>query len=113
MKVLKDPGHQTVLPLRIIFGTDEESGMSDIPHYLAVEQPPRFGFTPDCVSSGLRRTGVVNVQLDFPLPVQEQQLLAAFSGDQFRDHVPDHLSVTVGSQSFEALGKRSLAMPLS
>ena len=47
------------------------------------------------------------MQLDFPLPAQEQQLLAAFSGDQFRDHVPDHLSVTVGSQSFEALGKRS------
>ena len=108
MKLLKDLGHQPQLPLRIIFGTDEESGMSDIPHYLAVEQPPRFGFTPDCkypVVYGER--GVVNVQLDFPLPVQEQQLLAAFSGDQFRDHVPDHLSVTIGSQSFEALGKRS------
>ena len=108
MKLLKDLGHQPQLPLRIIFGTDEESGMSDIPHYLAVEQPPRFGFTPDCkypVVYGER--GVVNVQLDFPLPTQEQQLLAAFSGDQFRDHVPDHLSVTVGSQSFEALGKRS------
>lgn len=108
MKLLKDLGHQPQLPLRIIFGTDEESGMSDIPHYLAVEQPPHFGFTPDCkypVVYGER--GVVNVQLDFPLPVQEQQLLAAFSGDQFRDHVPDHLSVTVGSQSFEALGKRS------
>ncbi|MCS6734419.1 hypothetical protein NOM07_19050, partial [Proteus terrae] len=47
------------------------------------------------------------MQLDFPLPAQEQQLLATFSGDQFRDHVPDHLSVTVGSQSFESLGKRS------
>lgn len=108
MKLLKDLGHQPQLPLRIIFGTDEESGMSDIPHYLAVEQPPRFGFTPDCkypVVYGER--GVVNVQLDFPLPAQEQQMLAAFSGDQFRDHVPDHLSVTVGSQSFEALGKRS------
>ena len=108
MKLLKDLGHQPQLPLRIIFGTDEESGMSDIPHYLAAEQPPRFGFTPDCkypVVYGER--GVVNVQLDFPLPAQEQQLLAAFSGDQFRDHVPDHLSVTVGSQSFEALGKRS------
>ncbi|MBM9834282.1 M20/M25/M40 family metallo-hydrolase, partial [Enterococcus faecalis] len=39
MKVLKDLGHQPQLPLRIIFGTDEESCMSDIPHYLAVEQP--------------------------------------------------------------------------
>ena len=46
MKLLKELGHQPK-NLRIIFGTDE-SGMSDVPHYLAAEQPPVFGFTPDC-----------------------------------------------------------------
>ncbi|MBV6552662.1 M20/M25/M40 family metallo-hydrolase, partial [Acinetobacter soli] len=48
MKLLKELGHQPKKNLRIIFGTDEESGMSDVPHYLAAEQPPVFGFTPDC-----------------------------------------------------------------
>jgi succinyl-diaminopimelate desuccinylase len=35
-------------PIRIIFGTDEESGFSDIPYYLKREKPPVMGFTPDC-----------------------------------------------------------------
>ncbi|MBU5439637.1 Sapep family Mn(2+)-dependent dipeptidase [Tissierella sp. MSJ-40] len=35
-------------PVRIIFGTDEESGFQDIPHYLDREKPPIMGFTPDC-----------------------------------------------------------------
>ena len=67
--------------LRIIFGTDEESGMSDVPHYLAAEQPPVFGFTPDCkypVVYGER--GVVNVALHFPLPDDELQQLTSFQG---------------------------------
>ncbi|WP_130805803.1 Sapep family Mn(2+)-dependent dipeptidase [Senegalia massiliensis] len=34
--------------IRIIFGTDEESGFSDIPYYLKHEKPPILGFTPDC-----------------------------------------------------------------
>jgi len=34
--------------IRIIFGTDEESGFSDIPYYLKHEKPPIMGFTPDC-----------------------------------------------------------------
>lgn len=35
-------------PVRIIFGTNEETGMQDIPYYLKKEKPPIMGFTPDC-----------------------------------------------------------------
>lgn len=108
MKLLKELGHQPKKNLRIIFGTDEESGMSDIAHYLAVEQPPVFGFTPDCkypVVYGER--GVVNVMLHFPLPEDELQQLTVFQGDQYRDHVPDHLSVSIAGQEIEVTGKRS------
>ncbi|MEG2786779.1 MAG: dipeptidase PepV [Romboutsia sp.] len=34
--------------VRIIFGTNEETGFNDIPHYLSKEKPPIMGFTPDC-----------------------------------------------------------------
>ncbi|WP_213360090.1 Sapep family Mn(2+)-dependent dipeptidase [Enterococcus gallinarum] len=108
MKLLKELGHQPKKNLRIIFGTDEESGMSDVPHYLAAEQPPVFGFTPDCkypVVYGER--GIVNVALHFPLPDDELQQLTSFQGDQFRDHVPDDLSVSIADQKFEVTGKRS------
>lgn len=32
---------------RIIFGSDEESGMSDLKYYLSKENPPIMGFSPD------------------------------------------------------------------
>jgi succinyl-diaminopimelate desuccinylase len=35
-------------PIRIIFGTNEESGMKDIEYYLKHEKPPVMGWTPDC-----------------------------------------------------------------
>jgi succinyl-diaminopimelate desuccinylase len=35
-------------PIRIIFGTNEESGMKDIEYYLKHEKPPIMGWTPDC-----------------------------------------------------------------
>lgn len=34
--------------VRIIFGTNEESGFEDIPYYLEKEKAPLMGFTPDC-----------------------------------------------------------------
>ncbi len=33
--------------VRVMFGVDEESGMKDVPHYLASHEPPAFLFTPD------------------------------------------------------------------
>lgn len=34
--------------VRIIFGTNEESGFEDIPYYLEKEKAPIMGFTPNC-----------------------------------------------------------------
>ena len=35
-------------PVRIIFGCDEETGFEDLKYYLTKENPPIYGFTPDC-----------------------------------------------------------------
>lgn len=35
-------------PVRILFGTDEESGFEDLTYYLSKEKPPMMGWTPDC-----------------------------------------------------------------
>lgn len=45
---LKSLGIPLKRPVRILFGTDEESGFADIPLYLKHEKPPLAGFTPDC-----------------------------------------------------------------
>ncbi|MDY2919640.1 MAG: M20/M25/M40 family metallo-hydrolase [Anaerococcus sp.] len=45
--VLKKLGINFNREFRIIFGADEESGMSDLEYYLSKEKPPLAGFTPD------------------------------------------------------------------
>lgn len=106
--LLKKSGFVPKKTIRIIFGTDEESGMSDISHYLKSERPPIFGFTPDCkypVVYGER--GVVNVTIQLPLDSEELNQISQFSGDQYRDHVPDQLGVTINGITHQVTGKRS------
>lgn len=45
---IKELGIKLDKKVRVIFGTDEESGFGDIPHYLKNEKEPIMGFTPDC-----------------------------------------------------------------
>ncbi len=42
MKVLKELGYQPKKTIRLMFGTDEESGSGDIPLYLEKEKRTRF-----------------------------------------------------------------------
>ncbi len=108
MKLLKDMGYRPNKTVRLIFGTDEESGMSDICHYLEAEHPPVFCFTPDCkypVVYGER--GIVNVVIHMPLLEKELYQVGMFQGDQFRDHVPDQLSVKINDKIIEVVGKRA------
>lgn len=46
--VIKELGLKLEKKVRIVFGTNEESGFKDIPYYLKKEKPPIMGFTPDC-----------------------------------------------------------------
>lgn len=48
MKIIRDLKLPISKKIRIIFGTNEESGFKDIPYYLKKEKPPVMGFTPDC-----------------------------------------------------------------
>lgn len=45
---LKELGYVPSHRIRIIFGCDEETGFEDLRYYLEKEQPPVYGFTPDC-----------------------------------------------------------------
>lgn len=45
---IKKSGFKLSKKVRIIFGTNEETGFKDIPYYLKYEKPPIMGFTPDC-----------------------------------------------------------------
>lgn len=48
LKALKNANVSMLHPIRIIFGCDEENGMSDLDTYFHYEPLPISGFTPDC-----------------------------------------------------------------
>lgn len=45
---IKELGLRLQKPVRILFGTNEETGFEDLHYYLKHEKPPIMGFTPDC-----------------------------------------------------------------
>ncbi|MFC5406222.1 Sapep family Mn(2+)-dependent dipeptidase [Cohnella soli] len=47
LKALKDLGIRPSRKLRVIFGTNEETGMTDLDYYFEREQVPDYAFTPD------------------------------------------------------------------
>ena len=48
MKIIKDLNLPLSKSIRVIFGSNEETGFKDIPYYLEEEKAPLMGFTPDC-----------------------------------------------------------------
>ncbi|WP_332586947.1 dipeptidase PepV [Clostridium sp.] len=48
VKIIKDLNLPLSKSIRVIFGSNEETGFKDIPYYLNEEKAPLMGFTPDC-----------------------------------------------------------------
>lgn len=64
LKAIKDLGLTLGKRVRIMFGTDEESGWLDIEHYLKNEVPPDIGFTPDGMFPAINaEKGSMNIEL--------------------------------------------------
>ncbi|KRN54826.1 dipeptidase PepV [Carnobacterium divergens] len=66
LKIIKELGLPVSKRVRFIIGTDEESGWKCMDHYLAVEETPDFGFSPDAefpIINGEK--GILTVQLSF------------------------------------------------
>ncbi|HJE96664.1 MAG TPA: Sapep family Mn(2+)-dependent dipeptidase [Ligilactobacillus acidipiscis] len=108
MKLLKDMGFKPQRTIRIIFGSDEESGSRDVALYLEKEKPPYFGFTPDCkfpVVYGER--GIVSYEIQTSFSQSEIAQISQIQGNQSADHVPDNLKVEVNGSSLNIKGKRT------
>ncbi|WP_352404878.1 Sapep family Mn(2+)-dependent dipeptidase [Sporanaerobacter acetigenes] len=111
---IKEAGLKLSKPVRIIFGTDEESGFNDIPYYLEKEKPPIMGFTPDCqypVVYGER--GRANIQ--FQIEYNDENYEKAFK--EFSDFLNtyilsskkngDRLGIDFGDEEFGTMEMRN------
>lgn len=107
-KLLKDSGEPFRNNLRIIFGTNEETGSKDLPLYLANEQPPVYGFTPDSqfpVVYGEKGIVVIRYQTHF---ASEELAGLSIKGDFISSSVPDQATVSLKDGSKRIFnGKRA------
>lgn len=107
MKLLKDLKFTPKRTIRLVFGSDEESGSKDVPLYLQKEKPPIFGWTADCkypVVYGER--GIVNYSVFTPINDTSIEEIENIQGDMAKDHVPDELIAKIRDQNISVIGKR-------
>lgn len=79
--------------IRVIFGTNEESGDEDIKYYLSKEKPPKFAFTPDGrFPVVFSERGIY--QLLFSKNLESQNILTISGGDSL-NIIPDTTMVNL------------------
>ena len=99
---LRESGYQPTCRIRLIFGLDEEHGCSCMDHYVANEELPEAGFTPDASFPAIfAEKGLLQIRLRGP----GSSLLEAVGGDAY-NVVPSSCSIknTATSLQFSAVG---------
>lgn len=104
LKILKDSGIKLSKNVRIIFGTNEESGTEDIDYYLEREKPPVLCFTPDAyfpiVTS---EKGILTFEFIHKMLPSEKYKLEYIKGGKKSNIVPDICEVKFSSKDIEFL----------
>ncbi|MTI96866.1 MAG: dipeptidase PepV [Firmicutes bacterium] len=104
MAALKDAGFTPHKRIRLILGTDEESGWECMQHYLAHAEKPDLGFTPDAVFPIINaEKGIVMVRLQGPWPEKEGYSLMELRGGHRANMVPDRCLIRLSGGNMPAL----------
>lgn len=91
MKLLKDKGIKLNKRVRLIIGTDEESGSRCVKHYLTVEEQPTMGFSPDANFPLIYgEKGIMSIDI---IDKQKEDQFTLTSGDRY-NIVPDQATFT-------------------
>jgi len=92
LKTLKDAGIKFSRRVRVIFGTNEESGMADMEYYKKHDEAPDMGFSPDAdypIINGEKGIMTFKLAMDFQ-QIQGGITIAEFQGGHRPNMVPDY-----------------------
>ncbi|WP_125764211.1 Sapep family Mn(2+)-dependent dipeptidase [Companilactobacillus hulinensis] len=107
--LLKLQGIKLNKRVRIMFGTDEESGSRDIPYYLKKQKPPYAGYTPDCkfpIVYGER--GLVDLTVSQTVDDGSSDQIESISGQFDRSYIPDYAKFQLSDGTWkEFTGKKA------
>lgn len=88
-KFWMDKGVSLRHAVRFIFGCNEETGMKDVPYYLAHHAAPDFLFTPDAdFPLCYGEKGLFGVTLNYTMPCTAKQIVVSFDGGVASNAVP-------------------------
>lgn len=96
IKELVDEGYEFNKRVRLIFGCDEENDWECMDYYVANEECPDFGFTPDADFPMIYgEMGIMDAE--FVIDVPEKETLVISGGDA-SNAVPDHCKAVKGEE---------------
>jgi len=103
MKAIKDAGIPLNMRVRLILGTDEESGWADMDYYLKKEEVPQIGFAPDAEFPVIHaEKGILHLELSQSYATPFSHLVRVQGGER-ANIVPDVCQVTVKGISGEII----------
>ena len=102
LKSLKDAGIKFNKRVRIIFGTNEETGFECIKHYIAHEEIPTMGFSPDAnypIINGEKGIMTFTFKTDFNCGEAEPGFkILSFKGGERPNMVPDFAEAVLSGE---------------
>jgi dipeptidase, putative len=106
MKAIKDAGIPLNKRVRLIIGTDEESGWADMDYYFKNEEVPQIGFAPDAEFPVIHaEKGILHLKLSKTTP-QNFKHLVRIQGGERANVVPDLCVVTLKGISAEVIAEQ-------
>ncbi|HPZ90529.1 MAG TPA: dipeptidase PepV [Bacillota bacterium] len=94
LAALRDSGWQPKRRIRLILGTDEESGWGCMEHYMQAAEKPHLGFAPDAEFPVIySEKGILMVELAGKLVSPQGIVLTALDGGNRPNMVPDRCRV--------------------
>lgn len=106
LKALKDEGIKLSKKVRIIFGTNEETGSGEIHHYLSKEKPPVAGFTPDAeypIIYGEKGIATFNIVKDLNNKPSKDLSIKYIRGGHRPNMVPEYCEAGIIAKDGKAL----------
>jgi succinyl-diaminopimelate desuccinylase len=106
LKAIKDAGLPLSKKVRIIFGTNEETGCKEMEHYLAKEKPPVAGFTPDAeypIIYAEKGLTIFEVEKDLNIKQSGDIVIKYIKGGQRPNMVPDYCEAAIEAKDVYAV----------
>ncbi|MGX7031057.1 Sapep family Mn(2+)-dependent dipeptidase [Vagococcus zengguangii] len=108
MKLVNNLGLPLKHSVKILFGSDEESGSSDIALFLKESKAPKFSFTPDCKYPAVyAERGMLRLALKTSFEPGQLAELSEIRGEQHPSFIPSNLSATINQVEVKGNGKKA------